>query len=168
MKAAGCFLIYYGVESGCQRILNLMRKGTRIRQVIEAIRWTKEVGIETLASYIMGFPGETKQDMEKTIMFAKSLSTDYAQFSLATPYPGTELYNIAKMKGLLITEDWSEYTAGKPVIATNNCSKKDLTKILIRAYKSFYLSPKVWVRHLRKRRLSFLLQAVKLISCRRF
>lgn len=161
MKEAGCFLIYYGVESGSQRILNLMRKGTRIKRVIDAIRWTKEVGIETLASYIIGFPGETREDMEKTISFAKRLSTDYAQFSLATPYPGTELYDSAKETGLLLTEDWSQYTAGKPIILNNNCSKEDLMRLLAKAYKCFYLSPGILLRHLRKRHLPLILRAIQ-------
>lgn len=161
MKEAGCFLIYYGVESGCQRILNLMRKGTRIKQVIDAIRWTKEVGIETLASYIIGFPGETKKEIEKTITFAKRLNTDYAQFSLATPYPGTELYDSAKEKSFLLTEDWSQYTAGKPIILNNDCSKEDLMRLLTKAYKSFYLSPRILLRHLRKRHLPLILRAIR-------
>lgn len=161
MKAAGCFFIYYGVESGCQRILNLIRKGIRIKQVIDAIRWTKKMGIETLASYIIGFPGETKEDIEKTIAFAKRLNTDYAQFSLATPYPGTELYNSAKEKGLLLTEDWSQYTAGKPIIRNNNCSKEDLMRLLAKAYKSFYLSPRILLRHLRKHHLPLILKAIQ-------
>ena len=161
MRAAGCFLIYYGVESGSQRILNLVRKGTRIKRVIDAIKWTKEVGIETLASYIIGFPGETKEDIEKTITFAKRLSTDYAQFSLATPYPGTELYDSAKEKGLLLTEDWSQYTAGKPIILNNDCSKEDLMRLLTKAYKSFYLSPRILLRHLRKRHLPLILRAIR-------
>lgn len=161
MKKAGCFLIYYGVESGSQHILNLMRKGTRIRQAIEAIRWTKEVGIETLASYIIGFPGETKEDIEKTITFARKLNTDYAQFSLATPYPGTELYNSAKEKELLLNEDWSQYTAGKPIILNSECSKRDLIRLLTKAYKSFYLSPRILLHHLRKHRLSLILKAIQ-------
>ncbi|NIR86537.1 radical SAM protein [Candidatus Bathyarchaeota archaeon] len=162
MKEAGCMLIYYGVESGSQRILNQMGKGISVKQVMDAVKRTREAGIETLASFILGFPGETMNDIAKTIAFAKKLDIEYAQFSFATPYPGTELYNIAKEKGLLITEDWSEYTAGKPIIATNGCTKKDLKRIFMRAYKSFYLSPRTWLLHLRKGRLSFFLQAVQL------
>jgi anaerobic magnesium-protoporphyrin IX monomethyl ester cyclase len=160
MRAAGCFFIYYGVESGSQRILNLMRKGITMEQVIDAIRWTKEVGIETLASYIIGFPDETEEDIGKTIALAKKLDTDYAQFSLATPYPGTELYSSAKEKGLLLTEDWSQYTAGKPIILNNDCSKEDLMRLLAKAYKSFYLSPRILLRHLRKRHLPFIFRAI--------
>lgn len=162
MREAGCFLIFYGVESGSQRILDQMKKGISLKQVVDAIKWTNEIGIETLASFIIGFPSETTNDIKKTIAFAKKLDTEYAQFSFATPYPGTELYKIAKKENLLITEEWSEYTAGKPIIATSDCSKEDLTRILKQAYMSFYLSPKIWLRHLRKRRLSFFLQAIQL------
>lgn len=162
MKRAGCFLIYYGVESGSQRILNLMRKGIRIKQAIDAVKWAKHVGIETLGSFIIGFPGETMKDIKKTIAFAKKLGIDYAQFSLATPYPGTELYDVAKSEGLLVTEDWSQYTASIPIIETDNYSRKDLIKIFQRAYVSFYMSPRILLRHLRKGRLSFFLQVIRL------
>jgi anaerobic magnesium-protoporphyrin IX monomethyl ester cyclase len=161
MKKAGCILIYYGVESGSQRVLNLMRKHIKIEQIIKAIKWTKEVGIEILASFIIGFPGETREDMQKTIAFAKRLDVDYAQFSFATPYPGTELYQMAKEKGLLLTEDWSQYTAGKPVIAVDNSTKDDLTKLLKKAYQKFYLSPKLLLRHLSKRRFSLFFKVIQ-------
>ena len=160
MKRAGCMLIYYGVESGSQRILNLMKKHVRIEQIVKAIRWTKEVGIETLASFIIGFPGETREDVEKTIAFAKKLDTDYAQFSFATPYPGTELYRLAKEKGLLLTEDWSQYTAGKPIIAVDDSTKDDLIKLLKKAYQRFYLSPKLLLRHLRRCRFSLFFKVI--------
>jgi anaerobic magnesium-protoporphyrin IX monomethyl ester cyclase len=161
MKRAGCILIYYGVESGSQRVLNLMKKHIKIGQIVRAIRWTKEAGIETLASFIIGFPGETRKDIEETIAFAKRLDVDYAQFSFATPYPGTELYRMAKEKGLLLTEDWSQYTAGKPIIAVDSSTKDDLTKLLKRAYQKFYLSPKLLLRHLSKCRFSFLFKVVQ-------
>jgi radical SAM superfamily enzyme YgiQ (UPF0313 family) len=161
MKRAGCILIYYGVESGSQRVLNLMKKHIKIEQIVRAIKWTKEAGIETLASFIIGFPGETRKDIEETIAFAKSLDVDYAQFSFATPYPGTELYRMAKEKGLLLTEDWSQYTAGKPIIAVDSSTKDDLTKLLRKAYQKFYLSPKLLLRHLSKCRFSFLFKVVQ-------
>lgn len=169
MKRAGCMLIYYGVESGSQRVLNLMKKRISIEQIVKAIKWTKEVGIEALASFIIGFPGETREDVEKTIAFAKKLDTDYAQFSFATPYPGTELYRLAKERGLLLTENWSHYTAGRPIIAIDNSiSQDDLTKLLTKAYQSFYLSPKLLLRHLLKCHLSLFFKAVQWGFCNLF
>ena len=142
MRKAGCFLIYYGIESGSQRILNFIKKGIKIEQIKRAIRWTRETGIKTLGSFIIGFPNETKEEIKKTIEFPKKLKLDYVQFSIATPYPGTELYRIAKEKRLLLTEDWSQYTAAKPVMAMENMEIKELRRLFRRAYMNFYLSPK--------------------------
>jgi len=160
MREAGCVFIYFGVESGSQRTLNQMRKGITISQIENAVRWAKEIGIEALASFIIGWPGETIDDVENTLEFAKRLDTDYAQFSFATPYPGTELYNLAKNQKLLLTDNWSEYTAGRPVIYTGEYPVEDLPKLLLHAYKSFYLTPRMILRNLKKGRVSLLLASI--------
>jgi anaerobic magnesium-protoporphyrin IX monomethyl ester cyclase len=161
MKEAGCYLIFYGVESSSQRILNLIKKGVTVEQIVNAIKWTKEAGIKVLGSFMLGFPDETREEIKRTIKFAKKLQIDYAQFSLVTPYPGTELYNTSKSRGLLLTEDWSQYTAGKPSIATKYCSKEDLIKLFRRAYTSFYLSPRILLHNLRTGSLSLFIRAVR-------
>ena len=150
MRRAGCFLIYYGIESGSQRILNFIKKGIRIDQIVKAIRWTKEAGIKTLGSFIMGFPDETREEIEETIKLSKKLKLDYAQFSIATPYPGTELYRIAKREELLLTEDWSEYTAARPVMKMKNLEVEELSELFRKAYVKFYLSPRILLRSLNK------------------
>jgi anaerobic magnesium-protoporphyrin IX monomethyl ester cyclase len=159
MREAGCTFIFYGVESGSQRILNQMRKGIRLGQIEDAVRWTKEIGIETLASFIIGWPNETMDDIKNTLNFAKRLDTDYVEFNLATPYPGTELYRLVKKERLLLTENWSEYTAGRPIIRAGECSAEELARVLLQAYMSFYLSPSFLIRNLRKGRVSLLLRA---------
>ena len=161
MKRAGCFLIYYGIESGSQRILNFIRKGITIDKVIRAIKWTKEVGIKTLGSFIIGFPGETEEDIKKTISLAKKLRLDYAQFAIATPYPGTELYDLAKREGMLETEDWSQYTAANPVLKNYGCSRETLIKLFKEAYTTFYLSPRMLLKNLSYSNLQIFLKAVR-------
>lgn len=147
LKKAGCRMIYFGVESGVQRVLNLMRKGTKVEQVFKVIRWAKEVGLETVASFILGIPGETWKEAMQTIKFAKKLDPDYAQFSIATPFPGTELYKVAKEEGLLLTEDWSKYTVLKPVMRTKELTVEQLQKLIKKAYFSFYLRPKTILKY---------------------
>jgi len=159
MREAGCTFIFYGVESGSQRTLNQMRKGIGLGQIEDAVRWTKEIGIEALASFIIGWPNETMDDIKNTLNFAKRLDTDYVEFNLATPYPGTELYRLVKKERLLLTENWSEYTAGRPIIRVGECSAEELARVLLHAYMSFYLSPSFLLRNLRKGRVSLLLRA---------
>ena len=150
MRRAGCFLIYYGIESASQRILNFIKKGIRIDQVVKAIKQTREAGIKVLGSFMIGFPDETRGEIEETIKFSKRLNIDYAQFSIVTPYPGTELYEIAKREGLLLTTNWSEYTAARPVMKTRNINVEELPKIFRKAYMKFYFSPKMLLRNLNR------------------
>ena len=162
MKESGCVTIFYGIESGSQRILNFIRKGIKIRQIIDAVKWTKKMGIEVLGSFVMGFPTETIKEIKKTIAFAKKLRVDYAQFSIATPYPGTALYQLAKKEGLLMTEDWSQYTAARPVMYLKEVTAKKLLSLLRKAYINFYLSPSFIFRQLSKGRLSFITDVIRL------
>lgn len=149
LKKAGCTMIYFGAESGVQRVLNLMKKGIKLEQTIRCMKWARELGIKTCASFVLGMPGETKEEIEQTIKFSQKLDPDFAQFAIATPYPGTELYDMAKSEGLLLTEDWSEYTVMKPIIVTKDFTKEDIKKFLTRAYLRFYLRPKVLWRYIK-------------------
>ena len=92
MKSAGCRLIYYGIESGNQDILNRLDKRITLERVKEAVKETQDVGIEAAGYFMLGCPGETKETMQQTIDFAQSLQLDHAQFSACTPLPGSLLY----------------------------------------------------------------------------
>lgn len=150
LRRAGCVMIYLGVESGVQRVLNLMRKGTKVEQAVRAVRMAKEAGLQVVASFVLGVPGETWEEALETIRFAKRLDPDFAQFSLATPFPGTALYQYAKEKGLLLTEDWTKYTVLKPVMRTEELSEEQLKKLIKKAYFDFYLRPKIIWRYIRR------------------
>jgi len=69
LRSAGLTTLYYGVESGSQRILDLMKKGITLKQAENAVKAAKDVGVEVLTSFILGFPGETQEEMDKTIDF---------------------------------------------------------------------------------------------------
>jgi len=150
LKKAGCGLLYYGAESGAQRVLNLMKKGIKLEQTIRVSRWSKELKLQTIASFVIGLLEETWSEAIETIQFAKKLDPDYVQFSIATPFPGTELYDTAKRERLLLTEDWSEYTVLKPVMRTRELSTEQLRKLIKKAYLSFYFRPKPIFRYIRQ------------------
>ena len=156
MRKAGCSLIFYGIESCSQRVLDLMNKGEEFKQILRAIRWTKDAGIEAYGSFILGFPGETKAELEATINFAKKTGVDFAEFSTITAFPGSPLYEIARKENALLTEDWSRYTAGKPNIVNPEVTPQELSKYLKKAYISFYTWPRVVFHHLLKGRLYFI------------
>lgn len=150
MKASGCKLIRYGVESGSPEVLKKIRKGITIDQVEKAINLTKRDGIQALGGFMFGFPWDSKESIEATIDLAKRLSPDMVQFSIPMPYPGTPLYEEAKERGLIIAKNWKEWdmTCG-PVVQTIDMSRKELSPILSRVYKEFYFRPRYVLQTLR-------------------
>jgi len=149
LKSAGMDTLYCGIESGSQRVLDLMGKGITLKQAEDAIKVTKEVGINIMGSFILGYPGETEREMDQTIDFAIKLDPDYSQFSILTPFPGTPLYYELKEKGLLDTEDWNKYSVLDPVIKYEKfgLSKETVGRKLAKAYLKFYLRPKYLINH---------------------
>src|SRR5512145_1713477 len=87
-KEAGCWAILFGVESGVQKNLNTLRKGTTLAQVRDAVRWAKEAGIEVQTTFMFGIPGETYEEALRTIDFACELAPSMASFHAITPFPG--------------------------------------------------------------------------------
>jgi radical SAM superfamily enzyme YgiQ (UPF0313 family) len=146
LKKAGLVRLSFGVESGNQEILNAIKKGINLEQIRKAYEITDKMGIETRMSIIFGLPGETEKTIKKTIKFMKSLKCSQAYVNVATPFPGTELYENAEsgMGGMkLLTKDWKEYRRwGNAVINVNDLSAKDLIKWQRRALLEFYLRPK--------------------------
>jgi len=161
MKRAGCWLIYLGIESGSQKVLETIGKRITLDQVRRAVRMVNEAGIEVLGSFIIGFPQDTEKTVKETIRFAKKLNLDYAQFSVLTPYPGTPVYDEAKEEGALLTEDWSGYTAIEPVMRHRDLPPDKLNTFIRRAYVSFYLRPRILMRWFARGQLTLIRRAVR-------
>jgi anaerobic magnesium-protoporphyrin IX monomethyl ester cyclase len=149
LKNSGLKTIYYGVESGSQRILDLMKKGITLKQAEDAVKSAKNVDLEVLTSFILGYPGETEEDMNKTIDFSTKLDSDYSQYSILTPFPGTPIYNELKEKNLIDNDDWDEYTVLKPVLKYDEMglNKKMVERKLAMAYLKFYARPNYLMKH---------------------
>jgi len=160
LKESGCKELYIGVESGSQETIKRIKKGIRLEIVPKAVRKAQALGIEVVATFMLGFPWETVDDMKKTVKFALKLNPDLAQFTLATPYPGTELYEYAKKNNLLLTRDWSQYTTLKPVMKGLHFTAKTLVRLFVDAYRKFYLRPTFIAKQLVKGRLSYLIRMV--------
>lgn len=149
LKSSGMQTLYCGVESGSQRVLDLMGKGITLEQVNNAFKIAKEVGVDIVGSFILGYPGETVKEMDETIDFSIKLNPDYSQYSILTPFPGTPIYSMLKEKNLLDTEDWDMYTVLTSVINYEKLglSKKLVERKLTKAYLKFYTRPKYILEH---------------------
>ena len=163
MKRAGCWVLYLGIESGSQKILDSIGKRITLEQAKKAVKTVKEAGMQVLGSFILGFPEDTIQTIKQTINFAKKLNLDYAQFSILTPYPGTPIFDFALKNGLLLTKDWSKYTVIDPVMKLKNLTARQLKSLLQKAYLSFYLRPKVIWRWIKDRQFIFVKDAIKTV-----
>ena len=150
MKKSGCELVLFGVESGCKEILQAMGKQASLEQTKVAFKLGREAGILRVASVIFGFPGETRQTIEATTKFIHELDPDGILYNIATPYPGTPLYDIVTKMGWPQVTDWSRYDCYTPVFETPELSLKDLQEIRENAYRKFYLRPKYVLHSLLK------------------
>ena len=142
MRKAGCYHIKYGVEFGTEKWLEKTKKRTTLSQARKAIHNTKKVGIAAKASYMIGMPGETIEEIEKTINFAKELNATYSTFGIFTPLPGSELFDEGKENGEILTFDYDIYFNKSKKILKNQVDLPILRKLIKKAYKSVYFSRK--------------------------
>lgn len=153
LKKAGCNRIQYGVEAGTDEILKVLRKGITIKQVENIFKMTKEVGITTYADFMIGSPKETDYHINRTIEFAEKLNPDFPEFTITTPYPETELYEMGIREGIIDAERWKRF-AEKPTkdfvpqFWEENFSREELIKWLNTAYKKFYIRPSYLLKRL--------------------
>ena len=140
MKMAGCRLIYYGIESGNQSILDRLNKGITIQQIQKAIKLTHEAGIKAAGYFMLGCPGETKETIKQTVDFACGLGLDHAQFSVCSPMPGSKLYNQYVEAGYPVP-DWSAFkylgNGDKPMFYSDQLSKTDIEEAVQEANRIF-------------------------------
>ncbi|MDP2947196.1 MAG: radical SAM protein, partial [Nanoarchaeota archaeon] len=102
LKQAGCIQVDIGVESGSERVLKIIDKKITVEQIKNAFALLKKHGIKSSATFIIGIPGETREDIEMSRKLAEEINSDYTQFFILTPYPGTPLWEQAKENNLFL------------------------------------------------------------------
>jgi anaerobic magnesium-protoporphyrin IX monomethyl ester cyclase len=112
LRETGCFRIWYGAESGSQKVLDSMRKGTTLAQVREAARITKELGMQAGFFILLGYPDETTADIRMTIDFLKDTRPDVVGTSVAFPIKGTEFYQRVQER-IIPNDNWSSRNQNK-------------------------------------------------------
>jgi radical SAM superfamily enzyme YgiQ (UPF0313 family) len=150
MHRAGCFAVWLGVESGSEVILGAMNKSIKLDQTRKAYKIADKAGIMTIANTVLGFPGETEQTARETIQLIKELNPDSVGFYVATPYPGTPMYEQVKAKGWLRVTDFDKYDTANPTFETPYLSMETLEKLRYKAYQEFYLRPSYVLKMIRR------------------
>lgn len=150
MKKAGCYQIFYGLESGVQRLLDIINKDITLEQSRKAMKMTRDAGIETWVSFMINLPSETLEESKQTIKFAIEVDPNFVQFPITTPYPGTKLWDLAKEYGKILNTKSNNYTNWDEVVFVSNGRDVDEIKDTVKmAYRKFYLRPSYILRRLK-------------------
>ncbi len=154
LKEAGCYRIYYGIESGNPEILKKLRKDVNLERIEKIISKTDQIGISPFGYFLIGNPDETLDDIQQTIDFAMKLPLDFAIFNCLTAFPKTELYDKYYLPNVE-SDFWTEYIS-KPNPDTDfmgrpwtELTDHQLRRIAHRAMNRYYFRPKQLYRAIR-------------------
>lgn len=142
LKAGGLRNLNVGVETVNPDVASINKRVlVKNDHQEKIIGWCNANGVNVCAFYIIGLPGDTEEGVLRTIEYAKKLNTTVAQFSIATPFPGTKHFDDLKSKGLLLTEDFEEYTQYTPVFKHDTLSAKQIERLKSTAFRKYYFRP---------------------------
>ena len=142
MRQAGCHRIEMGVECASAEGLRALRKKIDRPTTLQAFRWAREAGLETLAFAMLNVPGETLADIDDTSRLLRELDADWIQLSYCTPYPGTRLYEDAVREGRLRTSDWRRFRfLREPVLDNGVLTPEEVRRAHRKVLREFWLRP---------------------------
>lgn len=150
MKEAGFYSISVGIESGSDPIRIKMKKGSNLRKIRSDLQMVKEVGgIDVTGFFILGFPTETVDDVEKTLAFSRELPLQRATFHSFIPLPGTEVWREMEKNGELDRVDWERYFFWAGAYVPEGMTRKQLKSFHRKAFLQFYLRPRIILQNLK-------------------
>jgi radical SAM superfamily enzyme YgiQ (UPF0313 family) len=139
-RAAGCWAILFGAESGVQKNLDALRKGITLEQTRRAVRAAKAAGLAVHTPFLFGIPGQTWEEGLETIRFACELDPDIASFHALTPFPGSELWERRHELGT-VAADLSTYTYQGAAFVPHTLTREQIQQLRQMAYRTFYSRP---------------------------
>ncbi|MDD5643862.1 MAG: radical SAM protein [bacterium] len=150
MKKSGCYYISIGIESGSDRILKNMKKGLLVEKIKEQVKMITGAGMDVNGFFILGYPGETEEDIRKTIDFSKELKLTRAAFYSYMPLPGTESYEtLLKLKEIQAI-DFGKMTEMTVAYTPRGMSRERLKELQRKAHLEFYLRPEIMFKLLKE------------------
>ena len=142
MKKAGCWEISFGLESGSDELLKKMDKAASVEKSREALEWTAEAGIRCKGLFMLGYPGETEETIEKTKAFVKNVPLTIMNLTKFTPYPGSPIYR--DMYNTNIRDDhWQKMNGMNFLWAPDGMSIDEINKHYKDVLVSFYTQPRI-------------------------
>ncbi len=141
MKAAGCWMIGLGIESGSQAILDRIQKGITLDEARRAVKACRRQGIKTYNFYILGFPWDDEKSIQETLDLAIELDSDFVEFHAAYPFPGTEFHELALGMGLVDPGRIVGQDVMNSPVRTLHLDNARLGKLRRRAVRKYYLRP---------------------------
>lgn len=149
MRKAGFRWIFFGVESGCQQILDIMHKNITIQQIRDAFKKSNDAGLYVGGNFMLGNLGETSDTVMDTINLACRLKQDYASFTIAIPFPGTELYQHCIDKGIKFPS-WNEFGSvnSPPIPLNDGLNAERLIELRESATNRFFKRPTYLIKML--------------------
>jgi radical SAM superfamily enzyme YgiQ (UPF0313 family) len=133
MKKAGCSTVCLGIESGSDRILSILNKGTSVKKIQKIVKLINEIGIWVVGFFIIGNPSETREEMEQTLKFSKKLLPEMIQLHFFTPYPGSMAFKLYSYK--------LKSSKFLPFKSLSQMNIKELENFQKHFYRKYYFSP---------------------------
>jgi len=149
MKAAGCWRVRVGIESGNEEVLRFIKKDVTREQVVRVTRDADDLGLHPKGFFMIGHPTETAARIRESMDFARSLPLTDITVQINTPLPGSPQWHTCREQGAILTDDLKKYSFWEPVFVPHGLTQGEIESLHRKFYRSFYLRPIVWWRHLR-------------------
>jgi radical SAM superfamily enzyme YgiQ (UPF0313 family) len=142
IRRAGCWFIELGIESGCDRILRVIKKNITKFEITKAVQIARSAGLKVKGNFIFGLPTEDKKSLEESIKFAKSIGLTHFQQNFLTIWPGCEISAHPSLYGEFCG-DWETMAHQRITFVPHGLTEADLVKASKKAFRVFYLRPTI-------------------------
>jgi radical SAM superfamily enzyme YgiQ (UPF0313 family) len=151
MSRANCKMMYFGIENGTQKVLDYYDKQTTPQQALDAVKKARKAGIDVIvASFILGAPHETRQEIWNTLKFAQKLQADIPQFNILATFAGTDIWEELKLQGLLDEEKHWETGVLVSEVSPDAVPAEEIEQMIHEGYQRFFIRPEYIVKQLFK------------------